>query len=160
VDFANFHSTRKRLQKKISHTSRAGIQQSSHSATHCNTLQHIATHCNIPLEQVFNSLHTLQHAATHSNTLQHIATYLSNSYSTVAPGSNPRASNLTATHCNTLQHTATYCNKLQHTTTHCTTLHHTAPHYTTLHHTTLHHTPTHCNTPFEQVFNSGIRRQT
>ena len=29
---------------------------------------------------------------------------------------------ITATHCNTLQHTATHCNTLQHTATHCNTL--------------------------------------
>ena len=34
-------------------------QKSTHTATHCNTLQHTATHCN-----------TLQHTATHCNTLQ------------------------------------------------------------------------------------------
>jgi len=33
---------------------------------------------------------------------------------------------LSATHCNTLQHTATHCNTLQHTATHCNTLQHTA----------------------------------
>ena len=33
---------------------------------------------------------------------------------------------ITATHCNTLQHTATHCNTLQHTATHCNTLQHTA----------------------------------
>ena len=32
---------------------------------------------------------------------------------------------LTATHCNTLQHTAAHCNTLQHTATHCNTLQHT-----------------------------------
>jgi len=39
---------------------------------------------------------------------------------------------ITATHCNTLQHTAThivkYCNTLQHTAKHCNTLQHTATH--------------------------------
>jgi len=33
-----------------------------------------------------------------------------------------RAQCMTATHCNTLQHTATHCNTLQHTATHCNTL--------------------------------------
>jgi len=33
---------------------------------------------------------------------------------------------LTATHCNTLQHSATYCSTLQHTATHGNTLQHTA----------------------------------
>jgi len=33
---------------------------------------------------------------------------------------------MTATHCNTLQHTVTHCNTLQHTTTHCNTLQHTS----------------------------------
>jgi len=37
---------------------------------------------------------------------------------------------LTATHCNTLQHTATHCNTLQHTATQCNTLQHTISHRT------------------------------
>jgi len=37
---------------------------------------------------------------------------------------------VTATHCNTLEHTATHCNALQHTATHCNTLQHTATHCT------------------------------
>jgi len=63
---------------------------------------------------------------------------------------------LTATHCNTLQHTATlYCNTLQHTHnpatpatgmlpvhSHCSTLPHTATHCNTL----LQHTATHTHT--------------
>ena len=48
---------------------------------------------------------------------------------------------LTATHCNTLQHTATHCNTLQHTATHCNTLQHAATHCSA-----LQHTATHCNT--------------
>ena len=47
----------------------------------------------------------------------------------------------TATHYSTLQHTATHCNTLQHTATHCNTLQHTVTHYRT-----LQHTATHCNT--------------
>ena len=47
---------------------------------------------------------------------------------------------LTATHCNTLQHTATQCNTLQHTATHCNSLQHTATHCNT-----LQRTATHCN---------------
>jgi len=54
---------------------------------------------------------------------------------------------ITATHCNTLQHTAKHCNILQQTTTHCSTLQHTATHCNTLHHTAPHYnTATHCNT--------------
>ena len=61
---------------------------------------------------------------------------------------------LTATHCDTLQHTATHCNTLQHTATHRLThplLQHTATHCNTLQHTvthcnTLQHTATHRNT--------------
>ena len=44
---------------------------------------------------------------------------------------------ITATYCNTLQHTATHCNTLQHTATHCNTLQHTATHCDTLQHTAL-----------------------
>ena len=81
---------------------------------------------------------------------------------------------LTATHCNTLQHTAIYFKTLQLSATLCNTLQHAATHYSTLlltttyfktvHHSvmlcntrqhtathcntlqTLHHTATHCNT--------------
>ena len=77
---------------------------------------------------------------------------------------------LSATHCNTLQHTATHCNTLQHTATHCNTptahcdvLHQmcrvvasnpsaterrvSATHCNTLQHTATHslHAATHCN---------------
>ena len=41
----------------------------------------------------------------------------------------------TATHCNTLQHTATHCNTLQHSATHCNTLQHSATHCNTLQYT-------------------------
>jgi len=41
----------------------------------------------------------------------------------------------TATHGNTRQHTATHCNTRQHTTTHCNTQQHTATHGNTLQHT-------------------------
>jgi len=81
-----------------------------------------------------------------------------------------RATQHTATHCNTLRRTAiccdTCCNTLQHTLQHaaprCTTLHHAATHsqYTARHnsctsletpcialqHTATKHTATHCNT--------------
>jgi len=41
--------------------------------------------------------------------------------------------NITATHCNTLQHTTTFCcNTLKHTTTYCYALQHTATHCNTL----------------------------
>jgi len=72
---------------------------------------------------------------------------------------------LTATHCNTLQHTATYCNTLQHTATHvstgvprlltathCNTLQHTATHGNTLQHTTLH-----CNTRTNRSATTSVR---
>ena len=59
---------------------------------------------------------------------------------------------LTATHCNTLQHTATHCNTLQHTATHCNT--HVQAMFTqqnslpntATHCNTLQHTATNCNT--------------
>jgi len=61
-------------------------------------------------------------------------------------------SGISATHCNTLQHTATHneymtgsfwiqvslCNTLQHTATHRNTLQHTATHCNTLQHTATH----------------------
>ena len=63
------------------------------------------------------------------------------------PASLP-ASEITATHCNTLRHMATHCNTraalpastnhctiLQYTATHCNTLQHTAMHRNTLQHT-------------------------
>ena len=104
---------------------------STHSATHCNTLQCTATHCN-----------TLQHTATHCNIPQHTATY-----SNALPLDDSICSQTVQTHCNTLQHTATYCNTLQHTAEHCSlmiacavrlsqhTLQRTATHV--LQHTTL-----------------------
>jgi len=54
----------------------------------------------------------------------------------------------TATHCNILQHTATHCDTLQRTSTYCEKVCH---HCNTLQHTatycnTLQHTATHCNT--------------
>ena len=68
---------------------------------------------------------------------------------------------LTATHCNILQHstgershTATHCNTLQHTATHCNTLQHTTggrSHTAFAHCNWLHHTATHCNTLQEVV---------
>ena len=42
---------------------------------------------------------------------------------------------MTATHCNTRQHTATHGNTRQHTATHCNTLQHTATHCNTRQHT-------------------------
>ena len=60
---------------------------------------------------------------------------------------------LSATHCNTLQHTATNYNTLYHTTTHCTTLPHTAPHYPT-----LQHNATHCNT-LQHIYVSPATKQ-
>ena len=76
---------------------------STHTATHCNTLQHTATHCS-----------TLPHTAAHCHALQHCNTLLH-----------------IATHCNTIQHSVTHCNTLQHTATPCNTLQHTATHCNT-----------------------------
>ena len=65
------------------------------------------------------------------------------------PSERYNISKVTATHCNTLQHTATHCtthcSTLQHTETHCNTLQHTAQH-TAAHCNTLQHTATHCDT--------------
>jgi len=53
----------------------------THTATHCNTLQHTATHCNT-LQHTATHCNTLQHTAAHCNTVQHTLQYI-------------------ATHCNT-----------------------------------------------------------
>ena len=50
---------------------------------------------------------------------------------------------ITATHCNTLQHTATHCNTLQHTAAHCYTLQHTATRSAFTHCDTLQRPATH-----------------
>jgi len=52
---------------------------------------------------------------------------------------------LSATHCNTLQHTATRKNRPHRIATHCSTLQYAATHCNTLQHTE--HTVTYCNTP-------------
>jgi len=94
---------------------------STHSSTHCNTLQHTVTHCN-----------TLQHTATHCNTLQRTLRKVP------SPHTFANTMQHTATHCNTLQHTASHCITLQHTATHCNTLQHTATHCNTRQHTATH----------------------
>jgi len=69
---------------------------------------------------------------------------------TVTPRLPPNVE-LTATHCNTLQHTATHCNTLQHTHSkrgdNPAFLHGTLQH-TAIHCNTLQHTATHCNTTY------------
>ena len=123
----------------------------------CNTMQHnatlylqqSATLCNTlsatPYQRVClcNTLQ-LYFCKTHRNTLQHTATH------SVPPHI---SASISATHCNTLQHTATHCNTLQHTATHCNTLQHTRCHPISVRlsqqHTatlSLQHAATHCNT--------------
>ena len=68
------------------------------SATHCNTLHRTAAHC-IALGG--------QHSDTVSEEL----------LSTVARSSQLPEHLLSATHCNSFQHTATHCNTLQHSAT-------------------------------------------
>jgi len=135
-----------------------------HTATHCNTirdtltcyntLQHVATHDNTRQHTATQSK-TLQHATTRGNTLQHrdsersreksralqrvAGTDFSPAYNRVRETPIERRAldrdSLTATHCNTLQHTNTSRLLLydrihtlslsargQHTATHCTTL--------------------------------------
>jgi len=106
------------------------VFQSSHTATHCNTLKHTATHCK-----------TLQHTATHCNTLQHTAKHCDTMHRS-SEISNPTGFQRTdpTILCNTLHRTATHRktphrsteikdpttrshNTLQHNTTHCNTLH-------------------------------------
>jgi len=100
-------------------------------ATHCNTLQHTATHCSVPSRALGGALcvegQTLwdRFMATHCNRLQYTSIHCNTLQS---EGTCERAHcvlrdkrcgtgswHLTATHCNTLQHTATHCNTLQHT---------------------------------------------
>jgi len=71
------------------------------------SLQHTATHC--------NTLWWLWSACL-SDTLQHnVSIYTTRLWYR-------DGGTVTATRCNTLQHTATRCNTLQHTATHCNTL--------------------------------------
>ena len=67
----------------------------------CNTLQHTATHR--------NTLHTLQHTA-------YVQPQLSIFFSPPVQVQG-QCIRMSATYCNTLQHTATHCNILQHTAT-------------------------------------------
>jgi len=80
----------------------------------CNSLQHTATHCSTATRS-----NILKHAATRCNIIVYRSAYrLLRSWTT-------RGSlQLTATHCNTLQHTAAHCSTLQHTETRCNTLQH------------------------------------
>jgi len=90
----------------------------THTATHCRSLQLTATHC---------------------NSLQLTATCVSCQRVCIAQrAATPQR---TAPHCITLHHTAPHCTTLHHTAPHCTTLHHTAPHCTTF-------TATHSNTGY------------
>jgi len=52
------------MQSQETQDARSVTHSSTHTATHCNTLQHTATHCT-----------TLHHTASHCNTLQHTATH-------------------------------------------------------------------------------------
>ena len=121
-----------------------------HTTTCCNTRQHTATHGT-----------TLHHPIRHCNTLCKIRKLAELWYQCIhSLVSATRCNTLqhTATLCNTLQHSATHCNTLQHTTTHCNTLQHArwhlqhtatlcnTPHHTATHYYTMQHTPTHCNT--------------
>ena len=95
-----------------------------HTATHCNTLQHTATQYNLLCCALSSHNSTLQHTlsqrhtATHYNLLCHALSSHSNTQQHTA--------SLSATHCNTLQHSIT-CNfaPCRRTTTHCSTLQHT-----------------------------------
>ena len=98
----------------------------THCATHRNTLQHTATHCN-------TLCNTPQHTATHCSTLSD-----AQSHTYVGTRRKRRemrgeierlhSHQVSATHCNTVQHSATHRNTLQHTATHRNTLQHTATH--------------------------------
>ena len=109
---------------------------SSHTATHCNTLQHtfsegLTTTLQLYTNDIYiprghlgylgTQRNTLQHTATHCNTLQHtffegLDTTLqlcTNDIYLICLGdtlgiSSQHTTQHTATHCNTLQHTATY----------------------------------------------------
>ena len=103
------------------------------TATHCNTLQHTATHCNTPQVRGFRTAQVMdQFLIRHPGSVQvSLCMYTRLS----ATHGKWICISLTATHCNTLQHTTTHyntrqvdmyqphCNTLQHTSTHCNTLH-------------------------------------
>ena len=151
-----------------------------HTSTHCNTLQHaksvtaeqlaaMQTSSACPVVPIYSlqrtAVHcnTLQYAATRFNTLQHTATYCNTVHCNIHccnAGERRESlciSLLSATHCNTLQHTATHCNTLQHTATHCNMqslsrqrralrIHLYSLQHTATHGNTRQHTATHCNT--------------
>jgi len=64
-----------------------------------NTLQRTTTHC--------NTLHAPQRAATRRNTPQHAAIDTVTHYNMLQQATHHESYSLTATRCNTLQHTAT-----------------------------------------------------
>jgi len=95
------------------------LRCSTHTATHCNTLQHTAIHTQTPYRQETfrNECNTKMPFGRMRQCSLHIL--LRNRL------------RQTATDCSRLQQTATHCNTLQHTATHCNTLQHTAAHFNT-----------------------------
>jgi len=97
------------------------LQHTTHTHTHCNTLQHTATHCNTKHIRIRIAIHcnALQRTATHCNALQRTATHYTYSY---IEGERP--STETRISCTTRepdanagdQHIEIHCNTLQHTT--------------------------------------------
>jgi len=135
-----------------------------HTASHCITLHHAAPHC-------ITLLYTASLCITLHQTSSEISSNIHNRGRALV--ATMIALQLTATHCNTPQHTTTHhntlskhqvifiikvghwslrrlhCITLHHTATHCIALQHTASHCITLQHAaahcnTLQHTATHC----------------
>jgi len=122
--------------------------------TYCNTLQHTATHCNILQHTAMQISHwntskksVLQCVALHSK--ENLCVALCCRWHLIYKKLTATYLPLTATHCNTLQHTATHCyadftleykkrmciareccrlhlNYKKNTPAHCNTLQHTA----------------------------------
>jgi len=74
------------------------LHTTTHTATHCNTLQHTATHAAIPtctrLHTAAN-VHHVAHCNTHCNKLHHTTTYTDIRTNSPAPRSKGRALSVT-----------------------------------------------------------------
>jgi len=81
------------------------LRITTHTKTHCSTLQHTTTHCS-----------TLQHAATRCSTLQHTAVHCNNPL--LQTSSDSFNTTNIATCCYTRPHATTHCNTSEQLTAH------------------------------------------
>ena len=91
-----------------------GRHKCTHTCTHAHT--HARTHTKHTVgwsswRGILVVIITLQHNATYCNTLHNAAHHLT---ALLARDTNEGIPHITATHCNTLQHTATHCNTPSH----------------------------------------------